>query len=93
MSTPESDKELLTEIRVIRRFLSWGLGFVGVIFLVGMTDHFEQRILSSDSKWMKPRVYQLYNRFYPNSNPPEAASVQSGESPAVVALEHTPPIL
>lgn len=64
-------EEILAELRVIRRLIKGVGGAVGAgilaIALVGISDHFDQKVLRSDNDWMKPRVQALWYRFNPSA--------------------------
>jgi hypothetical protein len=81
MSQDERD-EILSELLVIRRYLSGALAAIGSAFValgfVVVGDHYDQRDLRQHSDWMRPKVEALWYRADPNvrAEVPSAALIE-----------------
>ena len=63
----EERNDLMAELTVIRRMIKGigltALGGIGLIVLVGVDDHYDQKQLRSDMDWAKPKVETLWSRY------------------------------
>jgi len=64
----EDKDEIISEIRVLRRFVGWAAGVLAAALLVAISDHFEQNRMHEDIEIMKPRVERLWYRAFPSSD-------------------------